>query len=247
MARRIAVPRPIRAPRGAITISPSMLRPVAFVAFVGAFAIYLGAQLLRVAQPPSLAVANPSVAVTTVAPGTVSYAVRGTTSPNAIVSIAAPGREQPYRVTAAPDGSWSILVELRRGANVFDVDARDPATGKTAASKAQLYITVPFATSTSPSLRVDQPFGGGTYDRETVVVQGVARNAERVAVVATPPDRGARRILEPEVGMASDGFFTTALPLQPGAWRVEVTAVAANGDVATLTRDIVVATPGAAR
>jgi nitrogen fixation protein FixH len=171
------------------------------------------------------------------------------------VSIASPGREQPYRLAAGADGSWTMRVELRRGANLFDIEARDPQTGKPADRKTQLFITVPFVTVTGPTLRVDQPFGGFTFDRGSVPVQGVARNAERVAVTASPvkaprpavppveaPPTGANTVTrDVAVHVAGDGFFTTSLLLPAGTWRIEVVAIAPDGRVVTITRDVIVA------
>jgi cytoskeletal protein RodZ len=240
--RRIAVPRPLRTPRGAITLSPAMLRSAVFGLVVAGFAVYIGVQFLRVAKPPPLELAQPAVAVSTVAAGTTSYTLRGSTSPGAVVSVAAPGRQQPYRVTAGDDGSWAAVVELRRGANLFDVDARDPATGKSAVRTAQLHITVPFGTTSSPTLRLDQPFAGGIFDRASVAVQGVARNAHRVAVTATSLNAGGPEIQDAAVDVGADDFFTTSLALAAGPWHLEVSAVAADGRVVTVERDIAVVT-----
>lgn len=249
--RGIWAKQPLRMPRRPITLSPSMLRPLLFVAVMAAFAMYLGSQFLRVAQPPRLTILEPAAAVTTLDATATSYVLRGVTSPRALVSIASPGREQPYRLAAGSDGSWTVRVELRRGANLFDVEARDLQTGKTADPKTQLFITVPFVAVDEPTLRVDQPFGGATFDRGGVPVQGVARNAERVAVTASPVAARAADASsitrDVAVRVARDGFFTTSLVLTVGTWRVEVTAIAADGRLVTIERDVVVAPAPAAR
>jgi hypothetical protein len=249
--RRIWTRQPLRMPRRTITLSPGMLRPLLFVAVVTAFAVYLGSQFLRVAQPPTLTILEPATAVTTLDATATSYVLRGVTSPRAIVSIASPGREQPYRLAAGGDGSWSLRVELRRGANLFDVEVRDPQTGKTANPKSQLFITVPFVVVDEPTLRVDQPFRGATFDRGSVPVQGVARNAERVAVTASPVAArtvGANTVTrDVTVRVADDGFFTTSLVLTVGTWKVEVVAIAADGRLVTIEREVVVVPAAAAR
>ena len=249
-ARRIWTRQPLRMPRRTITLSPALLRPALVVVVTAAFALYLGAQLLRVARPPVLMVLEPATAVTKLDATTTSYVLRGMTSAQAIVSIASPGRE-PYRVVAGSDGAWTVRVELRRGANLFDIDALDPQTGKTADPKAQLFITVPFVVVDEPTLRVDQPFGGGTFDRGSVPVQGVARNAARVAVTASPVGRTTPAAppvtRDVTVRVEADGFFTTSLLLAAGAWHVEVVAIAADGRLVTAVRDVVVAPAAAAR
>ena len=242
--RRLWVPRPIRAPRRTITLSPALLRPALFGVVFAAFAVYLGAQLLRVAKPPALTILEPATAVTTLDAAATSYVLRGVTAPQAIVSIVTPGREQPYRLAAGGDGLWTLRVELRRGPNLFDIDARDPQTGKTADPKAQLFITVPFVVPNEPTVRLDQPIDGATLDRGSVPVQGVARKAARVAVTAS---RMHEAITQVAVRLESDGFFTTSLALAPGTWRIEVTAIATDGTVVTMRRNVVVVASAAAR
>jgi hypothetical protein len=68
--------------------------------------------------------------------------LRGTSVAGATISVATPGREQPYRVTTSPDGSWSIEVDLRRGRNQFDVSAVDPGTRMVSETVAHVFITV---------------------------------------------------------------------------------------------------------
>jgi hypothetical protein len=116
---------------------------VLLAAVVIAFAVYLGVQVLRFARPPTLSVSDPVVAVSTVEESTTTYLLRGTSIPGATITVATPGREQPYRVAAAPDGSWSVEVDLRRGRNQFDVSAVDPDTQKVSENVAHLFITVP--------------------------------------------------------------------------------------------------------
>ncbi len=242
--RRFRVRQPIRTARRTLVLSPALVRPALFLVVFTAFAVYLGVQLLRVAKPPALTILEPATAVTTLDATATSYVLRGATTPQAIVSIATPGREQPYRIAAGGDGLWTVRVELRRGANLFDVDARDPATGKTADRKAQLFITVPFVVATDPALRLDQPTDGAILDRGSVAVQGVAHNADRVAVTAS---RMHEAITDVSVHVAADGFFTTSLELRPGTWRLEVTAIASDGRLVSVRRDIVVALAPPAR
>jgi cytoskeletal protein RodZ len=139
----ILMPRAITAPRQGPTISAGVVWAVLLAAVVIAFAVYLGVQVLRFARPPTLSVSDPVVAVSTVEESTTTYLLRGTSIPGATITVATPGREQPYRVAAAPDGSWSVEVDLRRGRNQFDVSAVDPDTQKVSENVAHLFITVP--------------------------------------------------------------------------------------------------------
>src|SRR5687768_17067321 len=130
-AEPIAVPRPIAAPRQGLAFSPGIIWAALLTIGVIAFGAYMAVQLLRFAKPPTLDVTSPATALLDVEEGTTSYVLRGTSIAGASISITTPGKEQPYRINAGPDGTWSAQVDLRRGRNQFTVTATDPETGKT--------------------------------------------------------------------------------------------------------------------
>jgi hypothetical protein len=197
----IAVPRPIAAPRQGLTFSPSVLVVALLTVFVLAFGAYLAVQVLRFAKPPSIAVTDPSSAVISVDESTTSYTLRGTTLPGATVSISTPGRD-PSQVTAGPDGDWTSDVDLRRGRNQFDISAIDPDTGKRSEETVRRFITVPFLQIEAPTLTVDQPAEGTSFENGAIPVAGRATNADSVVVTAayvgpSTPVEEARRHPEP--------------------------------------------------
>jgi cytoskeletal protein RodZ len=140
----IVVPRALTAPRQGLSFTPGVVWAVLLTVGVIAFAVYMGVQVLRFARPPTLSVTDPAVAVSTVDGSTQTYVLHGSSIAGATISVATPGRDQPYRVSAGPDGSWSVEVELRRGRNQFTISAVDPETHKTSETVAQRFITVPF-------------------------------------------------------------------------------------------------------
>jgi cytoskeletal protein RodZ len=251
----IAVPRPIAAPRPGLTFSPSLVVFALLMVAVLAFAAYLGVQLLRFAKPPVLAVTDPAVAVVEVDDAATEYVLRGTSSPGATVSIATPGRD-PYSVSASAAGSWSATVDLRRGRNQFEVSAVDPETGKRSEESFSLFITVPFLVIEAPTLTVDQPAEGATFENGAIPVQGRTTNAETVvvsaryvgpveAVAADAPTPAPPPVPDPvTVTVAEDGSFSTPLELTSGRWAVTVTASSTEGKTASLTRNVTVAFKG---
>jgi hypothetical protein len=186
------------------------------------------------------------------------------------VTVEAPGRAQPYRVTTLSDGSWSVDVELRRGQNQFDVNAVDPETGKPAETPRQIVINVPYLVIQAPTLTVTQPQDGTTFENGAIPVEGVTSNATTVVVRSTylgPPDGSLpppptpaptpvpaspdpAASASPEVPdglivrVAADGSFATPLELTEGRWTLTITATSPEGKTASLTRTVTVAYRG---
>jgi cytoskeletal protein RodZ len=251
----IAVPRPIAQPRRGLTFSPSLIVFALLVFVVLGFGAYLGVQLLRFAKPPTIAVSDPAVAVLDVDEAATSYLLRGTSAPKASVSVATPGRD-PYMVTADADGDWTQKVDLRRGRNQFDVTAVDPETGKKSEGSVSLIITVPFLVIEAPTLTVDQPADGVTYENGAIPVQGRTTNAASVVVSAVytgpagPPPAGGATPASPKapppvpVNVGEDGSFSTPFELTAGKWAITVTASSSEGKTAALTRNVTVAYKG---
>jgi cytoskeletal protein RodZ len=255
----LVVPRPIVAPRQGLTFSPGIIVAALLTVGVLAFSAYLGIQLLRFAKPPTLAVTDPAVAVLEVDESTTDYVLRGTSIPGATISITTPGRDQPYRVSAGSDGSWSVDVELRRGKNQFEITATDPETGKQADSPVRVFITVPFLVIQAPTLSVEQPADGATFENGAIPVEGTTTNATRVVVKATwlgpAPQPGLPTDTEPspdpsaspppapaEVAATIDesGHFATPVELTTGRWALTVTATSEQGKTTSLTRNVTI-------
>jgi cytoskeletal protein RodZ len=249
------VPKPIAAPRPAMTFSPSLVVFALLAVAVLAFGAYLGVQILRFTKPPSIAVTTPAAAVIEVEEATETYVLRGTTAAGATVSNATPGRD-PYRVTADADGDWTANVELQRGRNPFEVSAVDPDTGKVSESTVDLLITVPFLTIEAPILTLDQPAEGATFENGAIPVQGTVANATEVTVSArylgpagesagADPSPAPPKAPDPvTVSVADDGAFATPLELTAGRWAVTVTATSAENKSYALTRNVTVAYEG---
>jgi cytoskeletal protein RodZ len=251
----ITVPRPIAAPRKGLTFSPSLIVFALLTIGVLIFAGYLGVQLLRFAKPPVLAVTSPATAIIEVDEDASEYLLRGTTDPGATITITTPGRD-PQNVTADADGDWTASVELRRGRNEFVVSAVDPDTGKRSEESFALVISVPFLVIEAPTLTVDQPADGATFENGAIPVQGRSTNAESVVVSATytgpaepvvagGPSPAPPAVPKPvTVPVGEDGAFSTPYELTTGRWAITVTASSPEGKTASLTRNVTVAFKG---
>lgn len=252
----LAVPRPIAAPRQGLTFSPSLVVFALLTIGVLAFGAYLGVQLLRFAKPPTIAVTNPAAAVVVVDESTTKYMLRGTSSAGATINITTPGRD-PYSVNADASGAWTAGVELRRGRNEFQVSSLDPDTGKRSEETLALFITVPFLVIEAPTLTVDQPTEGATFENGAIPVQGRTTNAKSVVVSAAymgatgPAPAAATATPKPPaapapitVTVADDGTFSTPLELTAARWAITVTASSPEGKTQALTRNVSVTYKG---
>src|SRR5438105_2969539 len=180
----IVVPRPITAPRTGLTSSPAVIVAAIMTVVLVVFAGYLAVQVLRFAKPPTIAVSDPTSAVSDVDDSLTSYTLRGTTVPGATVNIA-DGSGQQLHISAGADGTWSQVVPLRRGRNDFAVSATDPDTEKNSDKQVQIIINVPYSVVQAPDLTIDSPAEGASFQNGAIPVSGTAKNASQVVVSAT--------------------------------------------------------------
>jgi nitrogen fixation protein FixH len=248
----IVVPRPITSPRKGLTFSPAVIVAAIMTVAVVAFGLYLVMQIQRYVEPPTIAVTEPRTAVLEVDEDTTAYTLRGTSIAGATVSIESPSWDQPLLVTADAAGKWTAEIDLRRGRNQFDVSARDPTTQKTSEETRRIFITVPFRVIETPSLSIDQPADGATFENGAIPVQGMTTNAKQVVVSAEytgpaegNPDASASPNPAPvTVEVAEDGTFNAPYELTTGRWSLTVTASSAEGKTTSLTRNVTVAYKG---
>ena len=265
----IVIPRPITAPRPALTFTPGVIVAALLTVAVIAFGVYLAVQLLRFAKPPTIAVTDPARAVIEVAEDTTEYHLRGTSIPGASIEVSTSDPGKTYRVTAGPTGGWLATVDLVRGKNQFEVTAIDLETGKRAEQSAKVVITVPFLVIQAPTLTVDQPAEGATYENGAIPVGGRTTNATKVELSVmflgpvgpgTGPPPSPSPLPSPSPGVspapapsptivqqvtpAEDGTFTTPVELTAGHWSLTVTASSAEGKTVALTRNVTVAYEG---
>jgi hypothetical protein len=259
----IVMPQALIAPRKGLVLSSGLVVAAVVTLVVLAILAYIGFQLIRFSEPPPLSVVDPPTAVTEVAETATTYTLRGVTVAGGLVTIEAPGRD-PLNLTAGGDGGWLATVDLRRGKNQFDVSAVDPKTGKAADQPIRLLITVPFSPVVAPTLAVDSPADGATFQNGAIPVAGHATDATTVSVAAAylgpppgappaPSATPARASASPAatartpapaapvvVTPADDGSFSANLDLTAGHWALTIVATSVDGKTTTLSRNVTV-------
>ena len=115
---------------------------------------------------------------------------------------------------------------------------------------------MPFLVIEAPTLTVDQPADGATFENGAIPVQGRTTNADSVVVSATYSGPAERRPAAPPppappgapapvtVAVGEDGTFTTPFELTTGSWAITVTASSPEGKTTSLTRAVTVAFKG---
>jgi hypothetical protein len=116
-------------------------------------------------------------------------------------------------------------------------------------------ITVPFRVIEAPTLTVDQPADGATYENGAIPIQGHTENAGTVVVTAAytgPATTGGKAPTPPppkkpapvSVKVEEGGTFNAPLELTSGKWAITVTASSPEGKTTSLTRAVTVAFKG---
>jgi cytoskeletal protein RodZ len=258
----IVLPRPLTAPRQGLTFSPAIvvaaLMTVVLLLFVG----YLAIQLLRFAKPPTIAVSDPPTAVSDTSEAATEYTFRGTTIPHGTVTIGDSSGHQ-LQATADSIGVWSQVVPLRRGRNDFKISATDPDTGKNSEETLAYIVNVPISAVLAPTLQMDSPADGASFQNGAIPIAGKTTNATQVVVSAsylgsagpaaptpkpgkTPPPTAKPPTVPAPITLpvGPDGTFNTAYELGSGRWSLTIVASNAEGRTQTLARTVTIAYHG---
>jgi len=256
----LTIPKPIAQPRPGLQFSPAIVIAALLTVLIVAIGVWLGIQVMRFAKPPTLEVTNPREATVELAQDATSFTLEGTSIPGASITVELAGGTR--QANADSTGAWSMTVDVRRGKNEFKIDATDPDTGKHAEEPVMVVLSVPFTPTEAPTLSINQPADGTTFENGAIAVEGTANTTEvsisaayegpvAGAPTASPgPSRGPSAPPAPApitVPVADDGTWNTGdspLQLTTGTWSITVNATNAQGKSASLTRHVAVAYKG---
>jgi cytoskeletal protein RodZ len=237
----ISVPKPIAQSRPGLQFSPSIVVAALLTILIVGVGVWLGSQVMRFAKPPTLELTTPREATLALGEDATSFTFKGTSIAGATITVDMAGGSR----TASADttGAWTMTVDLRRGRNEFKFDAVDPETGKHAEQPAQVVITVPVSQIQGPTVKIDGPADGTTFQNGAIPLQGTATGAPSVTITASydgpiagvagpsAPPSGAPSVGPPPVTapVGTDGKWDTGTnPLQLTTGRWTITATATN-------------------
>jgi cytoskeletal protein RodZ len=248
--RQIVVPppQPLTTPRGGFTFTPGIVVAALLTVGVVVFAGYIGYQLFRFAQPPTLSVDQPAVSEVSAE----SFTLAGTTVPDATVTIQAPG-QNIHRVNADKSGRWQETVPLNKGRNDFTISAVDPVSAKQSL-QVSVTVNVPLPVGPeAPTLALSSPNDGTSFTNGAIPVQGTT-NAKKVTVSARyagalpgasrPRSSPPRNPAAKDIRVREDGRFSDSYQLAPGRWTMTISAAGEQEKTTTETRNVSVTFTG---
>lgn len=143
----VAPPQPLIDPRSGFTLTPGVLVAAFLGIVVLVFAGYVGLQLVRFSQVPSLTLDGQSVL--SVAADQTRVTITGDAPVGATVD-AFDAVDQPAGSTVTDDqGNWALDLRVQKGQNDFTIRTRDPETGRDA-DPLRMIVNVPVSADPSP-------------------------------------------------------------------------------------------------
>ena len=128
--------------------TPAVLVPIALLAGVLLFAGYLYYQFSNFAVPPRIEISDPATDAVAL---TAEYLLKGRTVPDGRVTVrVSPGQETINDIHPAADGTFSVVVSLKPGANHIEVQVLDPAGKLNQTSRTLQYTAVAVSEPTAP-------------------------------------------------------------------------------------------------
>ena len=214
--------------RRSVILTPAVLVPVVVLAAVALFLGYLYYQFTTFAVLPRLEITEPAGdAIVQVG----EYTIQGRTVPEGRLAIRVdPGPEIITGLRAGPDGTFSVRVPLKPGANHVEVRVRDAADKQNDISRTIRFESA--AASPSPSAAavvLDLPPNGATYTNAPVPVAGRAPAGAAVTANGKPLTVGA------------DGRFAESISVPAGAQPIRVVVRPAGGTEVVESRNVTVA------
>jgi cytoskeletal protein RodZ len=248
-------PQPITAPGRGIKFTGGLLVALVLATIVFLFVGYIGLQLVRFTQNPSVVLNGPSIRQ--LQPGADRLMLSGTGTPNAVVT--ATGADDLVRTTtASPRGAWSLDLPVSKGQNDFTIISTDVQTARES-EPLEIMATVPFLETSVGSLAdgpalpagVDPANLSGTPSAELVLTapQKGLRSANGKVKVEGTSDAPSVLVSVQWLGKARDervaprpvelaveeGVFRGHVQLPKGRWQVSVAAANDGGTPAILT------------
>ncbi|HLZ48182.1 MAG TPA: helix-turn-helix domain-containing protein [Candidatus Limnocylindria bacterium] len=207
--------------------TPTVLVPVVVLAGIVLFVVYFYYQFTSFAVAPHVDITDPPGDAISQSP---QFTLKGKANPDGRITVTvSPGLDPIPEVKPNADGTFSVTVPLKPGANHVQVEVLDPSGKQAKASRTIQLSPVVSNDQPAPQLIVEQPANGSTYTNAPVTVSG--RVDKSVASVTV---NGAA------AAIGSDLRFAVTVNFVAGPQTVRVIAKTATGAEVQETRTVAV-------
>jgi len=207
--------------------TPTVLVPVVVLAGIVLFVVYFYYQFTSFAVAPHVDITDPPGDAISQSP---QFTLKGKANPDGRITVTvSPGLEPIPEVKPNADGTFSVTVPLKPGANHVEIEVLDPSGKQAKASRTIQLSPVVSNEQPAPQLIVEQPANGSTYTNAPVTVSG--RVDKSVASVTV---NGAA------AAIGSDLKFAVTVNFVAGPQTVRVIAKTATGAEVQETRTVAV-------
>jgi cytoskeleton protein RodZ len=207
--------------------TPTVLVPVAVLAGIVLFVVYFYYQFTSFAVAPHVDITDPPGDAISQSP---QFTLKGKANPDGRITVTvSPGLDPIPEVKPNADGTFSVTVPLKPGANHVEIEVLDPSGKQAKASRTIQLSPVVSNDQPAPQLIVEQPANGSTYTNAPVTVSG--RVDKSVASVTV---NGAA------AAIGSDLKFAVTVNFVAGPQTVRVIAKTATGAEVQETRTVAV-------
>ena len=226
-------PDVIRSTRGVLTIGGLGLA----VLLISGFMVL---QLLRFILPPSIAITNPTDAISNLPAGALSFELKGTADPNANIVISTSTGAQ-LTTGADESGLWKLIVPLGTGRTEVVAKAVKPGTGGESTSSAERVFVVALPDKVAPEIVLAQPAANLLVVNADVPISLTTTPNTEIAITATDTAGG---LVSAVVTSDANGSAAGAVSLPAGRWTMSFSVTAADGALGQATRAVDVSFTG---
>jgi hypothetical protein len=193
-------------------------------------------QLLRFILPPSIAITYPGDAISNLAAGTLSHALKGTADANASIVINTSAGAQ-LTTEADESGLWSLIVPLGTGRTEVVANAVKPGTGGESSTSAERVFVVALPDKVAPEITVAQPSTNLAVENGDVPISLVTTPNTEVGITAADTAGG---LVTSTITSDASGTATGGISLPAGRWTLSFSVTTADGALgqATCTVDV---------
>lgn len=205
-----------------------------------AISSFMVLQFLRFILPPSIAITYPIDATSNLAPGTLSFEIKGAADAHSnIVIDTSAGTQLTTKVDEY--GLWSLLVPLGTGRTEVVAHAIKPGTRGESSTTAERVFVVALPDKVGPEISVIQPATNLAVANGDVPISLVTTPKSEVAITASDTAGG---LVTSTITSDASGIATEGISLPAGRWTLSFSLTTPDGAFGQASRTVDVSFSG---